>query len=463
MINLELTDRCNIKCRHCYNFWRNEDVEKKSVFTFQTFDRFLEMVLEAEVFHVVLTGGEPFLNFEVLEYALKRLTENGVSHSVNSNLMLASEDKIARLRDAGLDHILTSLNSFNPQTNDFMAQQEGAYEKILRGITIARSMEIRVSLNMIVSQTNKEDVYGTGSLASQLGCQRIFATRTVPSVSLAKPESSDTSMEIQDIKKVLNDLIRVQDDFKIGVGTLVSYPLCLLGDLAKYSALVGRGCPAQSGNRMSVNPDGQAHACVHEESGYGNIYEEGIKKVFKKMQKWHDGSYFFKDCGNCDYLSVCRSGCRMSAYACNAGLASRDPLMPEGGANNITEKYQLKINEKILKVVEEQEGKSFIVPKRIRFREEDGFYLLNVRWANAFPIDNDVGQFLIEKQKHDKPFTIAEFGSEKKQTLIYLILKDAVELETGGSLVDQESRIAGASIDPFTLMENKEISYEVHC
>ena len=97
LINLELTDACNVKCRHCYNFWR-EDNDLKFKLDIKEFDRLVERFLEAGIFHVVLTGGEPLANFRVLEYALQKLSDNNISTSVNSNLMLATDEKIQRLR-----------------------------------------------------------------------------------------------------------------------------------------------------------------------------------------------------------------------------------------------------------------------------------------------------------------------------------------------------------------------------
>ena len=123
-INLELLDSCNIQCRHCYNFWREDFQKHTNKMTRELFDKFLEMVIDSGVFHVVLSGGEPFMNFEVLEYGLKRLTENGISNSVNSNLMLVTPEKIRRLRGVGLEHVLTSLNSYDSETNDYICNKE---------------------------------------------------------------------------------------------------------------------------------------------------------------------------------------------------------------------------------------------------------------------------------------------------------------------------------------------------
>ena len=53
---------------------------------------------EAKVFHVVLTGGEPFMNFDVLEYALEEFSAAGISTSVNSNLMLATLKKSFKVK-----------------------------------------------------------------------------------------------------------------------------------------------------------------------------------------------------------------------------------------------------------------------------------------------------------------------------------------------------------------------------
>jgi MoaA/NifB/PqqE/SkfB family radical SAM enzyme len=65
-INLELTEICNVKCRHCYNFWRDESIGTVSI-TEEKFDLIIDRLLDAGVFYVILTGGEPFAKFNLLE------------------------------------------------------------------------------------------------------------------------------------------------------------------------------------------------------------------------------------------------------------------------------------------------------------------------------------------------------------------------------------------------------------
>ena len=211
VVQLEITDSCNVRCRHCYNFWRKEN-HKNNRLEKTDIDRLVEMFKEAGIFHVIVTGGEPFSNFEILKYALEKIAINSISISCNSNLTLATEDKLKQLADVGLDHILTSLNSFDPSTNDYMVHLPGAFERITRGIRLARRCGLRISVNMIVSQKNKDHVYQTGKLASQLGAQRIFGTRVVPSTYLNNTNSSDMFISIADAKHTLDQLIKVKKE-----------------------------------------------------------------------------------------------------------------------------------------------------------------------------------------------------------------------------------------------------------
>ena len=102
-------------------------------------------------------------------------------------------------------------------------------------------------------------------LVSDLDCQKLFVTRSVPPTYSDTSQDDNYSSQIR-AKKCLDDAIKVKNEFNIAIGTLMSYPLCFLEDLEKYSDFVGRGCPAQAGHRISINANGNVHACVHEES-----------------------------------------------------------------------------------------------------------------------------------------------------------------------------------------------------
>jgi radical SAM protein with 4Fe4S-binding SPASM domain len=425
VVNLELTEVCNVKCRHCYNFWRDESMGQASLDT-EKLDTLIEKFVEAEVFHVVLTGGEPMSQFDLLEHGFRKLQENNISISCNSNLMLATDERCKRLSAVGLDHILTSLPSSDPVTNDYIMGQVGSFERIMTGIKAAVANNIRVSVNMVITKKNYHQVYETAKLVAEMGAQKLFTTRAVPPTYAHGETEDETTPSEEQTLFALDEAIRARDDFGIMIGTLVSYPLCFLKDLDKYKDYVGRGCPAQSGNLLSINATGDTHACVHEEQAYGNVFEKSLREVFQseQLRSWHNGGYHFEGCKGCDYVDVCESGCAMTAMAAEGSHNRKDPLFV--GPHVFTKHFQIveddpTLPEKILS------GMSFIAPQRLRFRKEDGFYLLNIRWGNSMPVETEIAEFLMEHQKSKKSFTIADFGENRRNLLANLLYKDAVE------------------------------------
>ncbi len=444
MVNLELTELCNVKCRHCYNFWRDESMGSVSLDEARL-DRLIERFVEAGIFHVVVSGGEPMARFNILIYALEKLRENGISVSCNSNMMLVTEERIRRLLDAGLDHILTSIPSCDPLTNDQIMGKIGSYEKIVSGIRIATRNGMRVSANMVVTRKNKHQVYETGKMVAELGVQKLFVTRSVPPTYADTSQEDDYSMTPDEVRQSLDDALRVKQDFGLMIGSLVSYPLCFLGDLEKYADFVGRGCPSQSGHRMSINADGTVHACVHEAEGYGNVLETPIKEIYQGgMRKWHNGSFYYKGCEGCEYRGMCESGCSMMALGHYGAHDQKDPLFV--GPGGVYRHFRLSGDPGFQQALED--GLRLVVPKRLRFRKEDGFHLLNIRWANTITISDEMAAFLVERRDSGEPFTLADIDADKRDLVISLFFKDAIEAAEP-SVVSYEDRRdrAGLSVN----------------
>ena len=444
-VNLELTTGCNLKCRHCYNFWREDPSEFKEKFDLNQIDRIIDRIIESNIYHVVLSGGEPMMNFNVLEHALIRIHDAGLTSSVNSNLMRIDEAKAKRLANAGLDHILTSVYSADVSTNDFMMNKPGALGRVKKGIDLARNAGIRVSANMVISEPNNEHVLDTGYLCKEAGIQKLFATRLVPAVTVDNPTDTELELTRESARKALDQLMRVKQEVGLEVGTLISYPLCFLSDLNRYQEIVGRGCPSQTGNRMVINADGSVHICTHEEKAYGNVFEEAISGIFSRAYKWHDGSYHYEGCTGCPYQMVCSSGCRMAAEAYYGDMAEKDPLYV--GYENIEVPFYIELP-KVVDNYLSSGGKAY-VPERVRFREEPGYSSINVRWANTFAVPGEVASALRGFQQEKVSIG---YGDLPNRDVLYLLYKDALVLEDTGlqSQLDAREK-TGASVNPYDL------------
>ena len=413
-IDMEITTACNHSCRYCYNFWRHDKGTKDIFMSKETIDLIIDDIIKNKVFNVVLTGGEPFTNYDVLLHGVKRLTQAGILVSCNTNLTLATKERLAELREAGLPHILTSLASFDPEINDNIFSKKGSYSKIIKNIINAVNVGIKISVNNVISRHNKDHVYKTGLLIHALGASNLFLTRVVPSAACSPEVAREFVLEAEEYIPILDAAIKVKEETGITIGSLIQYPVCFLKDAEKYADFVGRGCTA--GRKMvCINAAGETHACFHEEKSYGNVLEIGLGGVWKNLEIWRDNSLIPEVCQKSKWFRWCEGGCRVFAKTLDG---------PD---------YMCRGNENLPEPVEDYEksmhlvnGGTFRVKDGLRYREETGFWLVHIVGAWIARVSPEVGRFLMEQTQKSREFTANDFP-EGKEELADLLTKAILE------------------------------------
>jgi len=436
-VQFEITSKCNEKCIHCYNYWRCEtDSTYMGNMSKDLFDKCFNELEKHNVLHVIFTGGEPLLNFDILTYGISRASKI-MSVSCNSNLLLANKNKLKILKDVGLLHILTSLNSYNPDTNDFMVSRKGSFNKIVKNINYAINIGINISSNMIISDANINDIYNTAKFAYNLGISKFHVTRVIPPSYIKGDYIKQFTIDNDKLDIILNQISKINDDFPIKVKTLIPYPLCALKNLNKYKDLVGRPC-AGGKRSISIDSKGFAHACWHMGENFGNVAEEGLDVIWKKMQKWRNGELIPKECISCPFLKLCGSGCRVSGEIFNGNLDKCDNLRI--GWDKIEKKYTGNIGvddsitdiEDIFKLYETSfteeilrkcEFSNFKL-NDINIRDENGFSIIQLKAGTSFFLEEKYVNMI---RKMNGVFNLYVFGKEYLKFFAYLLTKNVIK------------------------------------
>lgn len=418
-VHIELTSGCNLKCRHCYNYWRHKSVIP-AILTRQKLDFLLKEIITNGIMHVIFTGGEPFLNYDNLLHGIKRLTSANVSVSCNSNLFLATPQRMKELKDAGLNHILTSLNSYEPKTNDFMVSKPGAFKQTVKGIKTAIASGVRISANMIVTKRNIRHIYKTAGLAASLGAKKFFATRIVPNVSKNIDAQKEFLLQEEEVKIVLNELLKAGKDFGLQVGSLVSFPLCFLKDLDKYKEFYMHGCPA--GNKMlSINADGKTHACVHEEESYGSVFEIGIRGAWRNMYRlWQKGEAFPPECKQCALFDKCNSGCPLIGRVIYGKYPSYDILRRGWKKVNKTASPR---------ELPSLKGRKFYMAEGLRFRKEDSAYVFDSFGSEIVLVKEHLARILMKYYRENRIFSSEDVSRSYQNEIKSLIARGFIKVK----------------------------------
>ena len=113
-VQVEITQECNQRCAHCYNYWftnRLYSGERKSLSTQELYYITNELA-NNEIPYVTITGGEPFLRKEELFAFLEFLKKAGIRASINSNFSVTRLEDLKLIAEKYPTSILVSILSY---------------------------------------------------------------------------------------------------------------------------------------------------------------------------------------------------------------------------------------------------------------------------------------------------------------------------------------------------------------
>ena len=155
----ELTDRCNLHCRHCgssctsygSHYLPYEIIEKVLLSVANRYD--------AKKIMVNLTGGEPLLYPNLFE-AVETAHKSGFGVGMTSNCTLITPLAARKLARSGLDTIAVSLDGIE-QVHEKFRNADGCYTAALFGIFALKEAGIEPEVLTVVHKENRrlEDVF----------------------------------------------------------------------------------------------------------------------------------------------------------------------------------------------------------------------------------------------------------------------------------------------------------------
>mgnify|MGYP001565883072 CR=1 FL=1 len=329
-MQVELISGCNQKCIFCYNVWKEGCSKTPCIKTLtkEQHHKIVEEIIKNEVFDVILSGGEPLL-IPYLEELIKKLAMNKIPTMIITNGMLLTKARVKKLKEAGLESIQISLHHFKESMNDTITGIKGSCKRTIEGIK--NVIEIMgadcLNVNMVVIPKTYKNVYEMGKFLGNFG-----VTSFSVGCSSVAGEMSNNKYLFVDRKKFLeiyNQLKMVEKDVRIKVSFTGGFPLCILPDINEAKRLSSNFCDAGL-NQLVVSPKGDLRPCVCMNQIVGNIFKDDLKKVWnenKILKEIRELGYLPKECRGCDYISMCRGGCRASAEGYFGKLNAIDPLM----------------------------------------------------------------------------------------------------------------------------------------
>jgi radical SAM protein with 4Fe4S-binding SPASM domain len=309
-VELTLTQACNHKCLHCYNPYRKRACSKTSGFTKEQLAIIINELEKNNVWHVTMSGGEPLVRTDVMFETAKLLQNSKITFSMNTNLSLMTNE-IADFMQEQLNWdtlILTSLPSVHKELCDKITQTQGSYDNILRGIKICKQHGFKVGINIVISKMNISDLSTIDNFIRENPIDYLCISIVIPPTY--DSQNKDYYLSNDDVIQIADALIDINKKYNIDVDSITPLPLCIIKNIDKYINIISTTCSAGL-TRCTIDTDGNIFACSHEEKPYGNIFTDGLKSSWNRMDNWRAVETLNPECKECKYLSLCGGECRM--------------------------------------------------------------------------------------------------------------------------------------------------------
>ncbi len=285
---INITDRCNLACKHCY-LGKSEESEMN----IEIFEKAVSQFESMGGLKLMISGGEPLLHARFWEL-MDILSSYELRVEVLSNGTLIDE-KTARKLSQYVHEVQISIDGIH--SHDLL-RGKGSYARSMKGISNLMNAGIPVSIASMVHRFNVKEFQDMEKLFSDIGI--ISWSVDVPCITGSLVENKDFILDVKEAAKLLR--------YGFGGGSHESS-----GDYSCGSHI------------CAISPDSSVVKCgFFREEVTGKA--DDLHSAWKKLCK----NYLFKlhelECNECKKLLDCKGGCRFRAKLFG-GIYAPDPLM----------------------------------------------------------------------------------------------------------------------------------------
>ncbi len=328
-VDIDLTARCNLRCRYCY-FFDNPAVLYEDLPTAEWL-QFFDELGRCGVMDVCLAGGEPFIR-EDLPELLEGIVRNRMRFNLLSNGGLITDEIAAFLANTGrCNYVQVSIDGSGPETHD-ACRGRGAFEAAVRGLRTLQRHGVNVAVRVTVHRHNVRDLEATARLLlEELGVGS-FGTNAVGYLGSCRVHADEVMLTTEERQAAMEALLRLakKSDGRIQAqaGPLAEGRTWRRMEQARANVappfpnggrLTGCGCHS---SKIAVRADGAIVPCnmlAHME--LGRINHDSLAEVWQRHPTLNELRVRhtiplteFEFCAGCEYIPYCTGNCPALAY-----------------------------------------------------------------------------------------------------------------------------------------------------
>jgi radical SAM protein with 4Fe4S-binding SPASM domain len=309
-VHLVVSRRCSAGCKSCYV----AATPRGEALSLDQAKQALDRLAAHGVFHVALGGGEALeldYLFAVAEHARTLgITPNLTTAGLNMTPALAERCRV-------FGQINVSVDGVGEAYRD--ARGFDGFARARRALELLRSVKREVGINCVVSRSSYARVEDVVRLGRQLKLNEVELLRFKPA-GRGETTFADEDLTPDQARGLfpkvrwlaLRHLMRIKLDCSFAPMVFWHRPPLWV---ARFFGVVG----CEGGNLLaSVMPDGQLTGC-----SFGGPNEASIFDAAATARAFDRGFTAFRDyarrapepCASCEYLSLCKGGCRVVAKA----------------------------------------------------------------------------------------------------------------------------------------------------
>lgn len=252
-LDIELTERCNNACMHCYiNLPESDSTAKARELTTKQLKDILSQAADLGAFSVRFTGGEPLLREDFTEiYLFARHLGLRVYLFTNGRLITPELAQIFKNTPL-LAKVEITVYGMHPESYDAVACTSGAYDEAFRGIKNLLDYEVPFVVKSVILPPNRSERSEFAKWAAALPAMNVSAASVLFLDYRARRDSKAKNKLINSLRlrpeEALQLLTEDEPAYRKDMAAFAAWSLRPQGDRLFTCGAGGSGCVDAYGN-----------------------------------------------------------------------------------------------------------------------------------------------------------------------------------------------------------------------